>query len=333
MVFSVIVPVYNKEKYVEHCINSILNQDFNEKFEIIAIDDASTDKSLLLLENIAKNRKDDRLKIIKHAKNKGQVLARRAGIDASKGDYVMHVDADDWLLNGAFECIYTIAKQFDPDIIVLDSYSILLNGKKILRKFAYQEILTEDKCLIQKSFYFHSGTKIAKREIVQNMVTGQRETRTTADDLLYCFEIFMRAKTFYLLPKAFYVGRRNLESLTQTSANNEIMLENRIVVLQVLRKIIDSNIANTVLLNNILLRLEKQILSFCTGVNKSNGMSKSNELIKALQLFPEFSDHRLHSIKLALISRKYALFIILKKYGIIYFLNTIVSIVYRKVKK
>ena len=137
MVFSVIVPVYNKEKYVEHCINSILNQDFNEKFEIIAIDDASTDKSLLLLENIAKNRKDDRLKIIKHAKNKGQVLARRAGIDASKGDYVMHVDADDWLLNGAFECIYTIAKQFDPDIIVLDSYSILLNGKKILRKFAY----------------------------------------------------------------------------------------------------------------------------------------------------------------------------------------------------
>ena len=90
---SIILPVYNCETYLNRCLDSLLNQTF-ENIEIIAINDGSTDRSLEILDIYAKN--DNRIKVI-NKKNTGVSDTRNIGLDESKGDYIVFVDSDDWI--------------------------------------------------------------------------------------------------------------------------------------------------------------------------------------------------------------------------------------------
>ena len=97
---SVIVPVYNVEKYLERCINSIINQTY-KKLEIILIDDASSDDSWKVCEQIA--RKDKRIKIYRNEKNLGTSKTRSIGIQKSTGELIGFVDSDDTIDIDMFE--------------------------------------------------------------------------------------------------------------------------------------------------------------------------------------------------------------------------------------
>lgn len=88
---SVIIPVHNSEKYIQECINSVINQTY-KNLEIIIIDDKSTDNSV----NIIKNIKDKRIKLIELSVNSGAAIARNKGIEASTGDYICFLDSDDY---------------------------------------------------------------------------------------------------------------------------------------------------------------------------------------------------------------------------------------------
>ena len=98
-VISVIVPIYNVEKYLKKCIESILNQTYRY-IEIILVDDGSTDKSGCICDTYEKN--DSRVKVI-HKKNGGLDSARKAGIRIATGDYVGYVDGDDWIEHNMYE--------------------------------------------------------------------------------------------------------------------------------------------------------------------------------------------------------------------------------------
>ena len=100
---SIIVPVYNVEKFLERCLDSIFKQQFSSVFEVIAVDDCSTDNSLHVLKEYQKREK--RLIIIEHEINKKLSCASKTGIRASTGDYIMHVDSDDWSIT---QCIGTV---------------------------------------------------------------------------------------------------------------------------------------------------------------------------------------------------------------------------------
>lgn len=99
MVFSIIVPVYNVEKYLDKCVKSILNQTYKE-IEVILVDDGSPDNCPQMCDKYARN--DSRVKVI-HKKNGGLSEARNVGIEASTGEYVLFVDSDDWLVESACE--------------------------------------------------------------------------------------------------------------------------------------------------------------------------------------------------------------------------------------
>ena len=90
---SVIIPVYNGEKTIEKCINSIINQSYKD-LEIIIVNDGSTDNTYEICQKYSQ--KDDRIQVI-NQENKGVCLARNIGIKFSKGDYIQFVDSDDWL--------------------------------------------------------------------------------------------------------------------------------------------------------------------------------------------------------------------------------------------
>ena len=100
---SIIVPIYNEEKYVKQCLESLINQDFDE-YEIICIDDHSTDNSNQIVREFQKI--SNRIKLILHSSNQGLSSARNTGLKAAHGEYVLFVDSDDMLLDNALKIIY-----------------------------------------------------------------------------------------------------------------------------------------------------------------------------------------------------------------------------------
>ena len=111
---TVIIPIYNVEKYLAECIESVINQSY-KNLEIILVDDGSTDSSGLICENYKK--KDNRIRII-HKPNGGLSDARNAGLDVSKGGYITFVDSDDYIEKKMIEELYDACKQYDAEISI-----------------------------------------------------------------------------------------------------------------------------------------------------------------------------------------------------------------------
>lgn len=108
---SVILPVYNVEKYIDKCIQSLLNQTLKD-VEFIFVDDCSPDKSV----DIIKKYNDPRIKLVQHEVNKYTAEARNTGVKNATGEYIAFVDPDDYIDNNFLEELYTIAKQSNADI-------------------------------------------------------------------------------------------------------------------------------------------------------------------------------------------------------------------------
>lgn len=126
---SIIVPVYNVEKYLRKCIDSLVNQTLND-IEIICINDGSTDKSLKILKEY-KN-KDSRI-ILLNQENSGQSVARNRGIEIAKGEYLGFVDPDDWIDLDYYEKLYNAAIGTNADIATAGIIRITgIKQKKIL---------------------------------------------------------------------------------------------------------------------------------------------------------------------------------------------------------
>ncbi len=109
--FSIIIPMYNRERFIARAINSCLNQDF-ENYEIIVVDDGSTDKSV----DVVKKYTDPRIKLICHKVNRGVGPARNTGVDEATGEWVICLDSDDELLPGALSLILRRSNEVDGNI-------------------------------------------------------------------------------------------------------------------------------------------------------------------------------------------------------------------------
>ena len=155
---SVIVPVYNTSKYLSKCIDSLINQTFDD-YEIIFINDGSTDNSA----NVIKKYKNSKIKLI-NKKNEGQALARNLGIKKAKGDYIMFVDSDDYIDKDTLKITYKKALETKADIVCFDNY-LVINDKitdNIIKKIEGEDNL--------KTFILNNSGpcfKLIKKEIIQ----------------------------------------------------------------------------------------------------------------------------------------------------------------------
>ena len=111
---SVIVPIYNDDRYLHECLDSIINQTF-EDIEIICVNDGSTDESLNILKQYES--RDCRVKVISQ-ENKGVGAARNAGIKIASGEYIYFIDADDFLELTGLEEMYDLSQQMDLDLLI-----------------------------------------------------------------------------------------------------------------------------------------------------------------------------------------------------------------------
>ena len=125
---SIIIPIYNSEKYLDECINSILSQEFQD-FELILVDDGSSDRSPLICDKYSKQ--DTRISVI-HTKNGGVSKARNHGIERSTGIYIAFVDADDMVNPRMYSTLYNKAIQTNSDLILCGYKEIASSYSKTL---------------------------------------------------------------------------------------------------------------------------------------------------------------------------------------------------------
>lgn len=162
---SVIVPVYNMEKYLEKCLDSLVNQTLKE-IEIIAVNDGSKDKSINILKKYSKKYKN--IKIYDHD-NQGISKTRNFGIEKATGEYIAFIDSDDYVDTRMFEIMYKKAKKDNLDIVVCDYYNYYENKNKI-EKFKIVDFkdttISENKSLI---FQINPSpwNKIYKKELFE----------------------------------------------------------------------------------------------------------------------------------------------------------------------
>ena len=171
---SVIVPVYNVEKFIDKCLNSIVNQTLKE-IEIIVVNDGSPDNSQKIIDKYVKKYPEKVQSFIKE--NGGQGSARNLGIEKAKGEYISFVDSDDWLDLDALEKMYSLAKKDNSDIVICDmvdhyaNYTIYHNCTKYNSVFEvtpsacnkiFKKELIKDFRFLSKLWYedFNFTTKI-----------------------------------------------------------------------------------------------------------------------------------------------------------------------------
>lgn len=134
-ILSVIVPVYSVEKYLEQCINSILQQTFTQ-FELIIIDDGSPDNSSIIADAFAS--KDQRISVY-HLNNEGVSVARNYGLRKAKGQYIAFVDSDDWLEPNMFDMLIYNVKLYDADMVKCSYKNVFPDGKTEIKKFKIKQ--------------------------------------------------------------------------------------------------------------------------------------------------------------------------------------------------
>ena len=129
---SVIVPIYNVERFIERCVKSLMEQTLQD-VEYIFVDDAATDNSMKILAATLSIYSDHNIRILVHQENKGLPAARNTGLAVATGEYVFHCDSDDYMEKDMLEVLYKKAKETDADIVWCDWF-LSFEKKKVIAK-------------------------------------------------------------------------------------------------------------------------------------------------------------------------------------------------------
>jgi len=220
--FSVIVPIYNTAPFLHRCIDSIINQGY-ENLELILVDDGSTDESGSICEEYAQ--KDSRIKVI-HKQNEGLSAARNDGILAATGDYILFVDSDDYLEPHTFTTFHNAIQRFNDLDVFTSNYQVIRPKYCQFVKFyipennipvSGQEFLKTQKK--HKRFRISACQYITRRLfILQNNLFFEKGL--LHEDNLWCLQIILKAKKAMALDFVHYNNIVRQGSITQSKVQD-----------------------------------------------------------------------------------------------------------------
>jgi len=212
---SIIIPIYNVEKYIAQCTHSLFKQTY-QNIEFIFVNDASPDNSVSILEEIIEEYSDrkEQIILIRNEKNEGSSLARKIGLEKSTGDYIIGTDSDDWLEADMIEKLVEKAVSEELDIVWCDYFE---NNKYI--KACPQTMNKVDilKGLLGSNLAAYLWNKLVKREIYHNKIYFPKAMQN--EDVVIFIQILFNAGKIGFLNKAFYHYRTNMNSITQDKAS------------------------------------------------------------------------------------------------------------------
>lgn len=200
---SIVIPVYNVEKYLARCLNSILNQNYTE-IEVIMVNDGSTDRSGVIGKKYCE--KDKRVRIIDQS-NKGVSAARNRGIELCKGEYVLFVDADDTILDNSLLDLHDVISKTEADVVSFQYQKVqhredvaaqvpqheyeVMSGEQAMKSFLQERLIGSSMC-----------TKLVKRSAINNV--RFEEGRALNEDKDFVFNLLLQAKKVVNLRAEYY---------------------------------------------------------------------------------------------------------------------------------
>ena len=217
MLLSIIIPIYNVEKYLQKCIESVLSQDIND-YELLLIDDSSTDNSL----NIAKDYENRvNVKIIEKNKNSGLSDTRNIGLKEANGKYILFLDSDDYIEEGSISIIYNIVQdQNEPDVLYFGFYEENENttekryGYKSVKNHLYSGVEFAKNELAQRALYAAACFGVYKKEfLISNNLFFK--VGIFHEDELWTPQVVIKAETIYTSDYAYYHYVRHNNSITR----------------------------------------------------------------------------------------------------------------------
>lgn len=210
---SIIVPVYNAERYLDDCINSIVNQTYKD-LEIILVNDGSADRSAEICDQW--KQKDKRVRVI-HKENEGPSAARNAALEIAQGEYLYFVDADDYIAPDLCERVLTCFDHYDTDIVTFDSYLVNENGKVIgSTEKKLIGIISKDEALIllaKGHINHYLWNKIYKRKVFDKI---QLPKGRVWEDVATTYKLFLNCNNIYCYPEKLYYYVQRSGSITHS---------------------------------------------------------------------------------------------------------------------
>jgi glycosyltransferase involved in cell wall biosynthesis len=192
----VLVPVFRVERYVERCARSVLEQTY-QNIEYIFVDDATDDASIIILERIILDYPDrqDRVRIIRHQSNRGLAAARNTAVDVSHGDFIFHVDSDDWIDNDAIELMVRKQQATNADIVTAEAFN---DKNGIVTRHLTSGWNLDKTSLLKGILTYKVSTSIWRRLIRKSLYTENK---------IMCDERGCLGEDFQVLPKLVYYAK------------------------------------------------------------------------------------------------------------------------------
>ena len=216
---SIIVPVYNAETTLRHCVDSILSQEFTD-FELLLVDDGSQDSSGNICEEYAG--RDARVRVI-HQENSGVSAARNNALDRARGEYLQFLDSDDWITPDATRLLVRTAREHQCDLVIADFYRVI--GARVSPKGDIEDdgVLTREEYaahMMENPADFYYGVlwnKLYRRDIVEEHHLRMDPEVSWCEDFLFNLEYILHAERFCALQVPIYYYVKTKGSLANQS--------------------------------------------------------------------------------------------------------------------
>lgn len=243
---SIIVPCWNVEKYINCCINSLVNQTLRD-IEIILVDDESPDRVPQICDDwVAKSIVGEKLndKLIPpihviHKKNGGLGFACNSGLEKAQGKYVAFCDSDDWVENNMYEEMFNVAEKYNADAVYsgiqyIDDNRVvtplagsksfkIIDGRNNVHSFLMDMVALPPTSKIDRNIQMSAKIVLYKKSIIDNNnLKFESERNYICEDLIWNIDFLVHAEKVCVIPKTYYYYYRNLNSLTQKIRNDRM---------------------------------------------------------------------------------------------------------------
>ena len=212
MKISVVIPIYNVEKYLRQALSSVVNQTYRD-LDVVCVDDGSTDNGLFIIKEYAAQ--DNRIQVVTQ-ENQGTYIARQVGVNAAQGDYIMFIDPDDWLELDACEKLSNFAKTSQADIIQYGAYVECegVDDEEARLRGIYLNAMVDsltgsdaimDACFVERTIAWNLNCKMFKASVAKKAFSCLGKFRIiTMEDCFASFCIFAFSQTYRSIPLKFY---------------------------------------------------------------------------------------------------------------------------------
>lgn len=232
MKLSVVVPMYNSEKYIERCINSIIVQDIKDT-EVILVNDGSTDKTKYIAEKYVEKHKN--IKLIDKEKNEGLSAARNTGIKNATGEYIVFIDSDDEINNGMFKSMYELGKKSNSDLVMCSYLRKYKDFDVEVKANIKEDYVIYNRSDIEKNIiptfventeygYYYAWNKLYKKKFLEEHNILFREKIKFGEDWFLNLEVFDKINIFSYINKPYYNYFDNMGSQSKNIDKDRIKL-------------------------------------------------------------------------------------------------------------